>query len=118
MKELTNQEKIEIVEEARKRMKREFEGDPPIYRGICLWITLAAYHKNFLASNEVEDDGYRGHLARQLIPELLKIKPKDADIDYLWFGTLRRKNIPVRLQALDRLLEILKSNQHERTVNT
>jgi hypothetical protein len=113
MKELTNQEKIEIVEEARKWMKRELEGGHCAYRGICLWITLAAYHKDFLTSNEVEDDGYRGHLARQLIPELLKIKPEGVDIDYLWFGTLRRKNIPARLEALERLLEILKSNQHE-----
>ncbi|MDR0544844.1 MAG: hypothetical protein LBG30_05835 [Odoribacteraceae bacterium] len=113
MKELTNQEKIEIVEEARKRMEGELEDGCCFYRGICLWITLEAYDKGFLTYDEIKDDGYIGRPAQYLIPELLKIEPIEAYTCSTRFEPLRREGVPVRLQALEKLLEILKSNQHE-----
>ncbi|MDR0688516.1 MAG: hypothetical protein LBF55_07550 [Prevotellaceae bacterium] len=97
--ELTKEQKLEVIDE----ILAMYERDENYQYYICRDIKYTAYIKGYcnVSGKPLE-----------LIPELLMVKPKGANMRDSWFGEPKSpKNRPLRLAALRRLRKIVMNTE-------
>jgi hypothetical protein len=103
MKELTKEQKLEVLKECIREYKVL-----PIY--LCPLIACTARSIYMINDNEYFNHS-NSTIAKTLIPELLKFKPEDKELNMGWFGG-RETGYEKRKEVLDELYELIK-NSHE-----
>jgi hypothetical protein len=102
MKELTNEQKLEVLEEALKYYDGYY---------LCYRIARAAQELRYINSSiyiENEDSA----ITQILIPELLQFKPEEMKKDDPWFGKpFREESTAKRTQVLKDLIEMIRQKE-------
>jgi hypothetical protein len=104
MKELTNKQKLNVLEE----IQRDYDGEH-----LCSAIAKTALNMGHINGYEYVHSKH-AKIARNLIPDLLQFRPNGMDENASWFGpTDRPESIAKRTQVLKDLIEVISQKESD-----
>jgi hypothetical protein len=101
MKELTKEQKLEVLEECIRKHKVN-----TYY--LCSLIARSAHSAKMINNDEYRCNAH-STVAITLIPEFLRFKPEDKKIGEAWFGGIAT-GYEKRKEVLDELYELIKNS--------
>jgi hypothetical protein len=102
MKELTNKQKLEVLEETQRNYRGSF---------LCHKIAQKAYVLRRITSSEYGENE-DSMISQTLIPELLQFKPRWRGKDVSWFGPAKNpESTAKRTQVLKDLIEMISQKE-------